>query len=115
MRCFVPDDLLVVEEADPQQAVRDLAGELRGVPDVGDLQARDEFEGFRPIGARVPGDGRLGVALGPVLHVAGLGGPAAVQAGAIAPFGIELNSVRRIGDQQLRLRVAEQTRDNMRV
>ena len=45
----------------------------------------------------------FGVALGAVLHVARLGRSAAVQPGAIAPLGIELNSVRRIGHHQKRL------------
>ena len=65
-----------MDEADPQQAVQHLAREFGSVPDVGDLEARHQFEGFGPVGARVAGDRRLGVALGPVLHVAGLGGSA---------------------------------------
>ena len=111
---LVPDDLLGVEEADPQQAVQHFAREHRCVPDVGDLEARHQFEGFGPIGAGVAGDGGFGVALGALLHVAGLGRPAAVQAGAIAPFGIELDAVRRIGDHQLRLAVAQQPRHILR-
>ena len=111
---FVPDDLLVMQEADPQQAVEHFARELRCVPDVRDLEARHQFEGFGPVGARVAGDRGFGVALGPVLHVAGFGGPAAVQAGAVAPFGIELDSVRRIGHHQLRLALAQQPRHGFR-
>ena len=87
---LVPDDLLRIQKADPQQAVEHFAREDGRVPDVGDLKTRHQFEGLRPVGARVAGDGRFGVALGPVLHVAGLGGPAAVQPGAVTPFGIEL-------------------------
>ena len=111
---LVPDDLLGVQEADAQQAVENLAREHRGVPDVSDLQARHQFEGLRPVGARVAGDRRFGVALGAVLHVAGFGGPAAVQAGAVAPFGIELDAVRRIGDHQQRLALAQQPRHGFR-
>jgi len=35
---LVPNDLLVVQEADPQQAIEDLAGELRGVPHIAHFQ-----------------------------------------------------------------------------
>ena len=111
---LVPDDLLVVQEADPQQAVEHLAREHRGVPDVSDLEARHQFECFGPVGPGVAGDRGLGVALGPLLHVAGLGRPAAVQAGAIAPLGIELDAVGRVGDHQLRLAVAQEPRHILR-
>ena len=52
------------------------------------------------------------MARGPVLHIDGFRWTVAVQARAVAPFAIELNSVRRICDEQLRLRVAEQAPDN---
>ena len=68
---LVPDDLLRVQQADPQKAVQNFAREDGRVPDVYNLLARHQFEGFRPIGARVPRDGRLGVAFGTVLHIAG--------------------------------------------
>src|ERR1035441_10521300 len=48
---LVPDDLLVVDEADTQEPREHLACELGGVPDVADLQEREKREGFRPIGA----------------------------------------------------------------
>ena len=60
---FVPDDLLRIQEADPQQAVQNLAGEFRGVPDVSDLEAGHQGEGLRPVGAGVAGD--RGVRCGP--------------------------------------------------
>src|SRR5215469_15747988 len=41
---LVPDDLLVVLEANAQQSVENLAGELRSVPDVSDLETRQQFE-----------------------------------------------------------------------
>ena len=89
-----------MDEPDAQEAVQHLPRKLRGVPDIGDLEARHQFERLGPVGPRVSGDGGFGVALGPVLHVAGLGRAAAVQARAVAPFGVELNSVRRISHHQ---------------
>ena len=50
------------------------------------------------------------MASGALLHVARLGRPAAVQAGAIAPLGIQFNPVRRIGHHQPRLALAQQPR-----
>src|SRR5260370_10470945 len=67
------------------------------MPDVRDLETRDKFKGLGPIRPRVPRDGGFGVPLRALLHVAGLGRAAAVQAGAIAPFGIELDTIRRVG------------------
>src|SRR5579864_5762554 len=69
---FIPDNLLVMQEPDAQQAVQNLAREFAGVPDVGHLETGNEREGFRPVSPRISGDGRFGVALRPVLHVAGL-------------------------------------------
>src|SRR4030095_2919833 len=86
---FVPDDLLVMQESDPEQAVEDLPGEFRGMPDVGDLQTWHELEGFRPVRTSITTDRGLVVACCPVLHVAALGGSAAVQAGAITPFRVQ--------------------------
>src|SRR4051794_24117298 len=100
---LVPDYLLVVQESDSEQAVEDLPGELRGMPHVGSLQGRDQLESFRPIRPGVPADGGLVVTLGSVLHVALLGRPATVQAGPVAPFRIELNSIWWISDHQPRL------------
>jgi len=34
---LIPDDLLVVKEADAEQPIEDFAGELRCMPDVSDL------------------------------------------------------------------------------
>ncbi len=98
--------------ADAQQPCEYFACELRRMPDVGCLQTGNEFEGFRPIGPRITRDGGFRVARGAVLHVRRLGRTVSVQACAISPFTIELNSVRRIGDQQLRLRVTEEAPDN---
>ncbi len=82
-------------EADPEQPGHHFARKLRGVPDVADLQVGEKRENLGPIGTGVTGYRRLGVALGPVLHVAGFRGYAAVQAGAIPPFGVELDPVGR--------------------
>src|SRR5260370_4824529 len=82
---LVPDDLLVVQEADAQQAIKNLASELRSVPDVRHLETRNQREGFGPIGARVTGDRRLRVTFGALLHLARLSGPMAVQPSTITP------------------------------
>jgi len=50
---FVPDDLLVVLEADSQKPVEDLAGKLAGVPHVSQLQGGHQLERFAPIGPRI--------------------------------------------------------------
>ena len=83
---------------------------IGSVPDVRDLEARHQFESFGPIRPGVAGDGGFGVALRALLHVAGLGRAAAVQAGAITPLGIELDAVRRVGHQQLRLAILQEPR-----
>ncbi len=106
---LVPDDLLVVQEADAQQAIKNLASELRSVPDVRHLETRNQREGFGPIGARVTGDRRLRVAFSALLHIARFSGPMAVQAGTIAPFGIQFDSVGRISHHQSRLALAEKS------
>src|ERR1700690_3863394 len=126
---FVPDDLLVVYESDAQQSVENFPGELRGGPDIGDLKAGNQLEGFRPVSARVAGDGCLSVAFGPVFQVARLGGilrmgfagcltgwrplmtRSRVQAGAGSPLRVQFDSVRRVGDHEDRLAVAEGPRD----
>jgi hypothetical protein len=110
---FIPDNLLMVEKADPQQTVENLAGELRRMPNVRHLEARHQCERVRPIGSRVTAYGGLVVTFGPVLHIAGFGRPAAIQAGAVTPFGIEFNTVRRVGDHQPRLALAEQPPDRL--
>ena len=79
--CLSPDDLLMMHKADAKKAAKDLRCESRGVPHVSSLKTRHQLEGVRPIGNRVAGDGGLRVPLGPVLQVAGLGWPAAIQAG----------------------------------
>ena len=113
---FVPDDLLVVQEADPQQSVQHLARELRGVPDVGHLQAGHQFERVGPICPRIARDRGFGVALAcRLLHVTRASGrPAAVQAGAVAPFRVEFDSVGRVCDHQPRLSVAQEPRHDLR-
>lgn len=66
---LVPYDLLVMLEADAQQPVEDLTGEFGCMPNVGSLQARHEFKRFGPVGARVAGDCRFGVADGALSHI----------------------------------------------
>jgi hypothetical protein len=97
---FIPDDLLVVKEADAQQAVQDFTGELTGVPDISGLEAGNQSEGVAPIRARVTGDRSFCVSGRAFFHVARLGRSTAVQTRAIAPFGIQLNPIRRICDHQ---------------
>jgi hypothetical protein len=82
---LVPDYLLWIREADTEEAIQHLACEDGSMPDIGNLQVLYQLEGLGPVGARVSGDCRLGVTLGPVLHVAGLGWSAAVEASA-TPF-----------------------------
>jgi hypothetical protein len=55
------------------------------------------------------------VALGTVLHVAGFRGSAAVQSRAIPPLAVQLDPVRRIGNEQQRLGIAQQPRDHIRL
>src|SRR5579862_4094747 len=66
---LVPDDLLVVLEADTQQAIEDFPGEFRGVPHVADLQARHEGKSFGPVRPRVARDLGFRVAGGSMLQV----------------------------------------------
>src|ERR1017187_758773 len=94
---FVPDDLLRVQEANSQESVEHFAGEYGGVPYVSDLNTRYEFKRLGPVGASITGDGRFGVALRAVLHVARLSRSTAVKAGAVTPLGVELDAVRRGG------------------
>ena len=84
------------------------------MPDVGDLETRHQFKSIRPVGARVAGDRRFGVARRPMLHVAGLGRSAAVQPRPIPPFGVEFDPVGRVRDHQNWLAVAEQVRYGVR-
>src|SRR5260370_32216343 len=93
---FVPNNLLVVQEPDAQQAVQYLAREFAGVPDVGHLEIRNKGEGIGPVSARVAGNRSLGVTRGALLHVARLGRPAAIQSSAIAPLRIQTYSIRRV-------------------
>src|SRR5262249_6105884 len=97
---LVPDDLLVVKEADAQKPVENLAGELRSVPDVRPLERGNQLKRFRPVRPSITADGGFVVALRAVLHVAGLSGPATIQASAVTPLGVEFDAVWRIGDHQ---------------
>src|SRR5688572_7203105 len=45
---FVPDDLLRVQEPDSEQTVQHLPREYRGMPDVHDLEARQQRKRLRP-------------------------------------------------------------------
>src|SRR5688500_4148409 len=85
---LVPDDLLRIKKSDAKQSVQNLARVQTSMPDVADPNARHEREGLGPIRPRVAGDGCFGVARGALLHVTGLGGAAAIQAGAIPPLRI---------------------------
>src|ERR1019366_3383660 len=94
-----PSQLLRVEEADSLKSVQDIPGKDTRVPDIRHLNARHKLECFRPIGSRIARDGGLCVALPSVFHVAGLRGPAAVQARATPPLAVERDPVRRISDE----------------
>src|ERR1700689_879839 len=39
---FIPDDLLMVQETDPQQAIQNLAGELRSMPNIPHFETRNQ-------------------------------------------------------------------------
>jgi hypothetical protein len=93
---LVPDDLLRIQKVDAQQAVQNLSREDGRVPDVGDLQARYMFERLRPIRPCIAGDRCFCVARSAFFQIARLGGPAAIQAGAISPLRIEFDTVRRV-------------------
>src|ERR1700728_687247 len=107
---FVPNDLLRVQEADAEETIKNFARKKAGVPDVSDLQAGYQRERIRPVGPRVTGDGRLGVASRGLLHVAAFRRPAFVEAGPGTPLGVELNPIRRICDHEERPAVAQQAR-----
>jgi hypothetical protein len=53
--------------------------------------------------------------LGSALHVAGFRRPAPVQTGPVAPFAVEFDPVRRIGDQQQRPGIAQQPCNHIRL
>ena len=72
---LVPNDLLWIQKADPQQPIQYLAREHGGVPHVSHLQAGHQRKGFRPVGPGIARNTRLTMALGTFLHVAGLGVP----------------------------------------
>src|SRR5689334_20963716 len=84
------------------------------MPHVCDLEAGDERERLRPVGARVAGDRSFGVALRAPLQITGRGWTATVQAGAIPPLGIELDAIGGVGHHQERLALAEQPRHRVR-
>src|SRR5215469_10802366 len=123
---LVPNDLLMVDEPDTQQAVEYLTSESRCVPNVSGLQAGHQLEGFRPIGTVVSADRGLGMPLRSVLHIARLGriigigfrprfaqwrallAWGGIQASAVAPLTVQLDSVGRVGDHQQRLAVAQE-------
>ena len=111
---LIQNDLLRIEKPNPLQAVEHFASEHRSMPDVGHLDARHQLERRRPVRARIAGDRGLVVALRSMLHVAASGRAAAIEAGAVAPLGIELDPIWRIGDHQQRLAVAEESRHIIR-
>ena len=59
---LVPDDLLVMLEADPQQTIQNLTSELTCVPYVRRLETRYERKRLRPVGTRIAADSGLRVA-----------------------------------------------------
>src|ERR1700677_3121401 len=56
---LVPDDLLVMHEADLEQTIEHFTREFGCVPDVADLQAGNESERLRPVCARIRRYGRI--------------------------------------------------------
>ncbi len=105
---LIPDDLLMMEEANPQQPVQHFASELGRMPHVRHLETRHELERLRPVGSRVAGDRGLGVTLRAALHVRRLGRAVLVDSSSVPPFRIQFDSVRRICHHQPRLAFAEQ-------
>ena len=106
-----PTNILTKYRNEYSVSIEDFAGEDGRVPHIRHFDARHQLEGFRPIGARVRGNFRFGVTLSALFHVAGLGRPAAVQAGAVPPLAIQLDTVGRVGDHNSRLTLAQQLRD----
>jgi len=101
---LVPDNLLMVHEANSQQAIENFTGEPRGMPDITGFQTGNQGKCLRPIGARIAGNTGFAVAFGSLLlQIARLGRPAAVQPGPIPPLRIQFNAVGRVGYQQRRL------------
>src|ERR1700722_7953722 len=99
---LVPNDLLVGEEANLQQAIKYLASELRRVPHVPHLETRNQSDCLRPVGARDTGNRRFLMALGPAFQIAGLSRPVFVEPRPIPPLRIQFNSIRRVAPQQQR-------------
>jgi hypothetical protein len=87
----------------------------RCVPDISRLDARDQRERRGPVGSGVPGNRGLRVALAALLQIARLRTSACIYPGAIAPFAIEGNSVRRVADREPRLTATQQPGDGVRV
>ena len=56
---LVPDDLLMMQEADPQQSFEHLRGELRRVPDVSHFETRNQSERIGPVRPGVAQDRRF--------------------------------------------------------
>ncbi len=110
---FVPNDLLVMQKADAQQAIENFPRELRGMPHIRHLETRHQRECFRPICTSVGRDGGFGVTLGSALHVAGLSRATAIQSSPVAPFRVELNSVGRIGHHQERFALTQKPRPRL--
>ena len=71
---LIPDDLLMVDEADPEQTVQYFAGELGCVPNVARLKTGYEFESLGPVSSGVSRDGGFMVSLGAFFHIARLRG-----------------------------------------
>jgi len=87
-----------------KQPRQDLRRESRGVPNVSDLQAGNQGEGLEPVGTRIRRDRGVRVALGPLLHIARFGGAVLIEAGSVAPLGVEFDPIRRVCHHQQRLR-----------
>src|ERR1035438_7902931 len=58
---LVPYQLLVVHEPNAQEAVENLAREFTGMPHISRLEAGNQRERFRPVGAGVPRNRGLGM------------------------------------------------------
>jgi hypothetical protein len=53
------------------------------------------------------------MALSAMLHVAGLGGAAAIQSGAVSPFRVKLYPIRRVSHHESGLALAQQLRHSV--
>src|SRR5207237_8701687 len=99
-------------ETDALEPERDLRRMYAGVPDVADLERRDELEGLRPVDTGIAAERCVPVALD--AHVRLLGRPELVVQ-AVPPAWVERHAVGWVRCEELRLRTIQQSCDGLRV